>query len=159
MTPHRSTTPFRTTISIDPRAPQGCFSISASRRSADRLIRRARGTDLGGQRGEGAQQIRAADDPHHAAVTEHRHTLDPLALHELHDRGERRILGDAGHVGGRGILHLASMRVDVLAGEPPRPDEHLDPPWTLALCSRFGTPQKITLGNDPSEMVLGVDHR
>src|SRR5262245_64199995 len=73
------------------------------------------GLRLGGYGCQRVQQIGAGYDADELAVAHHEHTVDLVALHEMHDLFERGILGHRPYLSGHHIADLAPARLHVLA--------------------------------------------
>src|SRR5262245_38549895 len=95
------------------------------------------GLRLGGNGRERVQQIGAGYDADELAVAHHEHTVDLVALHEMHDLFERRILGHCPYFRRHHIADLASARLHVL-GRKASTHQKFDPPRPLALGPSFG---------------------
>src|SRR4051794_7744798 len=126
---------------------------------ADRAVVFCRGrrTWLDGR--EHAHQVRAADDPDHLAVTQHRDALDPPAFHQMDDLAQVGVLIDADDVRAHDITHGAAMlaREVLRLGRCSR--NQPKPPRGAALGTGFGPVQQIAFADDPDYPSVVVHHR
>src|SRR5262249_38427195 len=100
-----------------------------------------------------------ADDSDNSVVANHRHTLDAMSFHQPRNLIDRRFFRDRHHLSRHHLLDLATMRMDILVGEPSRTKQKLEPARTAPPFSAgFWATQGVPFRDDADE-VTRIHHR
>ena len=105
------------------------------------------------------QQVGAGHDADELVSADDRQALDLVALHHLHDVGERRVLGDRMRLTRHDLVDPAAAGADVLGCKPAGTDQELEPARPPALGADLAPAKEISLADDTDQMSPGIDHR
>src|ERR1700679_3545529 len=83
----------------------------------------------------GLKEVGAGDDPDKPISAQHRQTLDVVALHQLNDVFEHRILGNGPRVPRHDLRNLAAPLVNEVGCSLAGADHEPEPPATFSLSS------------------------